>query len=522
MKILLVTGKMAEPLVKEALKKTKSRHDVDIVVLPVQVISLLSTHNIAEMLRNRGIKGYDLMIVPGACRGSTREIEELLGIPCVKGPLHAHDIPLVLGIDDPSKVLSREKPADEVLKDMIIGENLRILREIESKLEEESIDIGGLKIPYRPPPLRIISEIGNAHLSNEEEVVDRVYKLVDEGADIISIGFEPMNPHPDLVYRVVRRVKEECDVPIALDSLIPSEIESGIRAGIDMVMSIDQCNAGKILDHIPREEAIVLIPYDSCSDTLPRDHATRVDILDKLVKNVEEKGFEKIVLDPILDPPIIGSIIDSLNTYKYLKEKYPRYPLLMGIGNVVELMDIDSIGLNGLLALLALETGVSLLLTIEASSKTQGSTRELSIASQMISIAYQRKTPPKDLGLDLLMVKDKRKYTIPIEKKYQEVRVDYYPLKYEPDPRGVFRINVNHREGVIEALYVGEKGELLIKSRSAEALSNYIVENELVSTLSHAIYLGRELGKAEEALRIGKNYIQDQPLFTKKEALKLD
>ena len=35
----------------------------------------------------------------------------------------------------------------------------------------------------------------------------------------------------------------------------------------------------------------------------------------------------------------------------------------------------------------------------------------------------------------------------------------------------------------------------------------------LISELSHAMYVGRELAKAEEALRSGLQYEQDRPLF---------
>jgi dihydropteroate synthase len=40
---------------------------------------------------------------------------------------------------------------------------------------------------------------------------------------------------------------------------------------------------------------------------------------------------------------------------------------------------------------------------------------------------------------------------------------------------------------------------------------------QLVSRLDHAGYLGRELQKAEMALHLEKNYVQDEPLsFLKK------
>ena len=50
---------------------------------------------------------------------------------------------------------------------------------------------------------------------------------------------------------------------------------------------------------------------------------------------------------------------------------------------------------------------------------------------------------------------------------------------------------------------------MTIKGKSAKEVLDAIFELELVSSLSHAGYLGRELGKAEIALKIGRSYAQD-------------
>nr|MDO8090521.1 DUF4346 domain-containing protein [Candidatus Sigynarchaeota archaeon] len=48
---------------------------------------------------------------------------------------------------------------------------------------------------------------------------------------------------------------------------------------------------------------------------------------------------------------------------------------------------------------------------------------------------------------------------------------------------------------------------------SAEALGKKIVSLNLVSRLDHAVYLGRELNKAETCLLFGKSYAQDISVF---------
>ncbi|MCD6341215.1 MAG: DUF4346 domain-containing protein, partial [Desulfurococcales archaeon] len=162
------------------------------------------------------------------------------------------------------------------------------------------------------------------------------------------------------------------------------------------------------------------------------------------------------------------------------------------------------------------------LLTVEKSTKAQGSTLEVATASQMASIAWVRESPPKDLGIDLLILKDKTRVAIPLTVD-REVRVINVGGKVSEelrhtglDPMGIFKIRVNYDDEVIEALYIGRKGRILIRGKNAKSIMNYILENKLVSKLSHAAYLGSELTKAEEALRIRKNYVQEEPLFKEK------
>ncbi|MDH5199722.1 MAG: DUF4346 domain-containing protein, partial [Candidatus Bathyarchaeota archaeon] len=40
-----------------------------------------------------------------------------------------------------------------------------------------------------------------------------------------------------------------------------------------------------------------------------------------------------------------------------------------------------------------------------------------------------------------------------------------------------------------------------------------IIRRGLVGNLDHAAYLGKELTKAGVALRLGRSYVQDEPLF---------
>jgi dihydropteroate synthase len=59
-----------------------------------------------------------------------------------------------------------------------------------------------------------------------------------------------------------------------------------------------------------------------------------------------------------------------------------------------------------------------------------------------------------------------------------------------------------------------DKPEIIIKGSNTRDIYQTIIRNKLITKLDHAAYLGRELKKAEIALRIGRSYKQDEPLFT--------
>ncbi len=97
------------------------------------------------------------------------------------------------------------------------------------------------------------------------------------------------------------------------------------------------------------------------------------------------------------------------------------------------------------------------------------------------------------------------------------------------DPSGFFVIFLDkeRREMVIE-LYEGvvkdkkkkkiDTGKLraTLCGTNAEALCHTIAREELVSRFEHAAYLGRELQKAEIALKNGIEYTQDEELQLKR------
>jgi dihydropteroate synthase-like protein len=512
-KILIVTGILAEPIIRQVISKVKTTHKVDILVTPVSVAAFLTTRYIADYLRKLGVKAsdYDYVLIPGLAMGSAKVIEDAIGVRALKGTVNAYDLTDILSMDSLDS-LSPDVPADEILRDYREKAAERILLEIENKLNDEnSLSINGLRVPLTPPPIRVAAEVTEAHELSVDQVIRRAEYYIDSGADIVVLGFEALNPHPDKVGELVRKVREwRDDVPLAVDSEIPSEIEAAVNSGADAIININLNNMDRI--NIDRDVAIVIIPEIPGARMIPQDPKARVELLVKAVDKARSRGFRRVMADAILDP--FGSTFNSLMAYYEFKRVMPDVPMFMGIGNVTELIDADSVGVNASMVMLAQEIGVSVVFVVEKSQKAQGSVLETKVAAQMAALASYKRSPPKDLGISLLVLKDKRRVGSKVHERYNDViYASSEKRNFRLDPLGFFRIWVDHENKCIEAMYIGKKGRILIRGRSAREIRYEIASRDLVSEISHALYLGEELAKAEMALLLNKSYVQEMPLF---------
>jgi len=229
-------------------------------------------------------------------------------------------------------------------------------------------------------------------------------------------------------------------------------------------------------------------------------------------------GMKRLMADLILEP---SNVLESMLAFHDFAFRNPNVPLFVGVSNVTELFDADSVGINALLTRLSSEVNASMLLATEKSSKAKGTVREEAVAAKMMFLAKRRGSVPKDLGIDLLILKDKRKHEEVYDKTFEaDAHVTIANEENELstlDPQGIFRIIVDRNTENIVALRFAnvdaDEPSNIIKGKTAETLYAKIVETGLVTRLDHAAYLGSELVKAEIALKTGKEYIQDHKLF---------
>lgn len=348
--------------------------------------------------------------------------------------------------------------------------------------------------------MKVMAEIVDAGHLSRSELTKKISYFVKHGADIIDLGIS-LDTKPDKVRAAVETAKSVMDAPLSIDTLDPVLINTALDSGIDIVLSLNSENISEVKDNIILNSAAAVIIPDC------------VEELESLFKNIgsaRNSGIRNIIADPVLEPAGHG-LVESIDRYYEFRKRDMETPLFFGVGNVTELIDADSIGVNAMLSGIAMELGGSILFTPEFSSKAHSSVSELKTASMMMMLARERGSAPKDLGIDMLSIKEKRRREFgmlpgnAIEAKGNE--------KWHLDPAGCFKIGITEDEynnGRVHPgkIVVNHKNSSISGTTAKEVLDT-IISMGLVSRIDHAGYLGRELMKAELALKFKRSYSQD-------------
>jgi dihydropteroate synthase-like protein len=516
MNILLITGTLAQTTVTQYAKQSQT--PTTILALNVPVAAFLTPTIITQALQKTPPQNITAILTPGQMLGDTQTITDATHIPTYKGPRYAADLPTVLDCLN-EVALSTVTPADDLLRERLQQKALQELERVEQNRDAllsnpPNLLVGDVAVG-KDFPMRVLAEIVDAPMLETPEIARLAKRYVAEGADIVDVGMVAGQTLPADVKRAVAAVKAAVDVPVSIDTLNPVEIRAAVEAGVDLILSADAGNLAAIAPYA-KDTAVVVIPTNQRRGTFPKTPKARVQLLERLIKQAQQLGFKKIIGDLILEPT---NVLDSYVAFQEFTRKNPDVPLLIGIANVVELFDADSVGLNALLARLASEVDVGILLVTEKTQKAQGSIREAATAAKMMFLAKKRESVPRDLGLDLLILKERVEHEMPLP-----LDVSAIPLINTPnpvsvllDPCGIFKIAVDREGGTVVALHFAcaEAVEPLhvVRGESGEAVLAEVLRLGLVSRLDHAAYLGFELSKAEVALGVGRGYVQDEALF---------
>jgi len=334
----------------------------------------------------------------------------------------------------------------------------------------------------KPPDLtrydiRIFAEIVDAPVMDVASILARADELKAAGADVIDLGCLPDTQFPHLE-ESVRELKARGFL-VSIDSADPGELARAIRAGADHVLSLD-------------EETIALAEGTSCVPVLvPRPHGD----LDSLVRAREAAKARGIacILDPILDPINFG-FSDSLARYVELRRRLPDAEMMMGTGNLTELTEADTSGITAVLLGICSELNIRNVLTVQVSPHTRRTLEEHDAARRLMFAARDDQALPKEYGAGLLQIHD------------------LAPFNAAPDDITAIAEQVRDKNFRIETaedgIHIYARGFHRIERDAFELFPDLHVEQDG----AHAFYLGAELTKAEIAFRLGKRYIQDEPL----------
>ena len=510
MKVLIITGNLAYSLIKNVVANA----NVEVIIHiadNTQVAAFLTPRIIINEIKTHfanQLDEIDMILVPGLIKKGTREITKELGIPTFKGSTDGADLAMVLNLIDQIE-LSEDKPADKLIEEEKRKEALKFIDDFENdektieKLLEKpnNILVGNLPVG-EDFPMRVLSEIANAPFLSKEALIHKCQYFVDSGADMIDIGMAAGEDFSDKVPELIDTLRPIVgDRPLSIDTLNAKEIEAAAKHGIDLVLSLDLGNNSKVLDILKETNTpAVLLPTNFSEGFTPKTPEERVDAMKQLIEDT--KGID-YVADLILDPVNSSSIVESIMAC-FEFHKINKAPMFFGVGNVTELMDADSGGVNVLLAGIGMELGVSILFTPEESGKTRGSVYELSTASKMMFLAKHRGSIPKDLGINLVAFKDKHKRLDIIENE-----TDGVPEVKQTKPMKFVR----DKAGIIATHFKKNKADLVIVGDTAKEIYEEIIDKKLVTRMEHAAYLGSELQKAQIAMITGKEYVQDFDLF---------
>lgn len=490
MEILIATGRLAENTVKKAVGEK-----ADVLVADIDIAAFLTPKKLIKAFQKAGLlKKYDIILLPGLVPGDFSKVSDELDCKIRLGPRHAYDLGFVLDFAEEVE-FSEKVPACELLADMRKEEALELI----SKAEEEAISpltLRGIKLGGNSR-MKVMGEIVGAAEMAPSDLKEKIEAFIARGADIIDLG-ATLNTLPGKVRGTVSLAKSLTCIPVSIDTLDPELIKEGIEAGADLVLSLNSTNMGTAGPEVAKAGvAAVIIP----------DEGNSLKSLERNIEAARRLGIEKIIADPVLDP-VGHNITESIVRYHEFHRKYPEVPLFFGAGNVTELMDVDTTGVNAALCGIGAETGASILFTPEYSDKAQGSIGELKKASEMMQLCRIRESSPKDLGIDLLCIKEKRRRPdSPLPKKVVTARAS---KNWRTDPAGPIRIRiVPDRIYGNGGLIVAEHEKAAVAGENAREVMDTLLELDLVSRLDHAAYLGRELEKAELALRFNRSYAQD-------------
>lgn len=437
-RILFVTGRLAEGSLRELLAKLapQAGFEYEVAVLGISVAALMSVDFVSRKLDVP--QTVDRVLLPGWCGGDLDSLAQKFGTSFERGPKDMFDLPEHFGGQT-------KEPPD---------------------LSQYDIEI--------------LAEINHAPRLSDQELLAQAAKFRQDGADVIDLGCIPDERWP----RVGEATRVLCSegFRVSIDSFDRREVEEAVVAGAELVLSCNSTNSDWLS---ACDSELVVIP-DPPQDT---------DSLRQTLQQLTAAG-RRFRIDPILEPIGFG-FASSLARFFEARRCWPEAAMMMGIGNLTELSEVDSAGLNFILAAICQELSIRSVLTTEVAPWCRSAVREFDLARRVMRHAVTNRVLPKHVNSQMVMLRD---------------------LKvHELGAAGLSRLAGQIRDANFR-IFV-ERGELHLLNRDGHwhGRDPFELFDEITRTVpidsAHSFYLGYELAKAMTALTLGKQYRQDEALL---------
>lgn len=437
--IHFVTGRLAEFALRSLLDSLAEAvgFEYSVGVMPISVAALMTPAWIARHLEPP--PETTRILLPGHCAGDLGPITQRVAIPVEVGPRDLRQLPEFFG---------------------------------------RSSD---LQHSYGDCDIQVLAEINHAPRLSLDEVRRQARQLADDGADLIDVGCEPGEPWLG-VADCVRALRDDGH-RVSIDSWNPAEIEPAVRAGAELVLSVNRSNRDAARDW-------------GCEVVVIPDEISTLAGLDESVEFLSAAAVP-FRIDPILEPIGFG-LGASLGRYLEVRRRYPAAEMLMGIGNLTELTDVDSAGVNVLLLGFCQEQGIRSVLTTQVINWARSSVRECDLARRLVHYAVRHQVPPKHLEPRLVTLRDAKLHAFG-SAYFEQLAAQLKDHNYRLFAEG----------GCVHLVCAG----LHLEDADPFQLFERLMATQPKNVdPSHAFYLGYELAKALTALTLGKDYRQDESL----------